>query len=141
MIYPIFFETGNQRRGWSGPFNFPRGRRGGWGGQNPFPPVGRPQPNERRREHVEMVNEAARRFLTQLADVSAGRFYSSEVGDLKKTFTLVADELRHQYRLGFYPDNAKADGRRHTLRVEVKVSDAVVRARRSYQAAVPANGS
>ncbi len=142
MIYPIFFETGLQRRGWNGPpIQFPRGRRGGWGRQNRFPPAGRPQPNERRRERVEMANEEATRFLTQLADVSAGRFYSSKVGDLKKTFTLVADELRHQYRLGFYPDNAKADGKRHALRVEVKVSDAVVRARRSYQAASLTNGS
>jgi len=27
MIYPILFETGNQRLGFGGPFNFPRGRR------------------------------------------------------------------------------------------------------------------
>jgi VWFA-related protein len=136
MIYPIFFETGLQGRGWNGPpIQFPRGRRGGWGRQNPFPPVQRPQPNERRRERVEMRNEEAMKFLTKLADVSAGRFYSSKVGDLKKTFSLVAEELRHQYRLGFYPDNSKIDGNRHTLRVQVTAPDAVVRARRSYQAA------
>lgn len=119
MIYPILFETGFQRRDWNGPpIQFPRGRRGRWGRQNPFPPVQRPQPNDRRRERVEMRNEEAMRFLTKLADVSAGRFYSSKVGDLK-TFSLVAEELRHQYRLGFYPDNSKIDGNRHTLRVEV----------------------
>ena len=88
-----------------------------------------------------MKNEEATSFLTKLADVSAGRFYSSKVGDLKKTFSLVAEELRHQYRLGFYPDNSKMDGNRHTLRVEVTTPDAVVRARRSYQAASLTNGS
>jgi VWFA-related protein len=141
MIYPILFETENLRPGVGGPFDFPRGGRGRWGRQNPFPPPGRPQPNERRRERVEMNNARAKVFMTQLAEVSSGRFFNSKVGDLKQTFALVAEELRHQYRLGFYPDNGKADGRRHTLRVEVKVSDAVVRARKSYQAANLANGS
>ena len=88
-----------------------------------------------------MQNEEAIAFLTRLADVSAGRFYSSKVDDLKKTFNLVAEELRHQYRLGFYPDTSKVDGHRHTLRVEVVAPDAIVRARRSYQAANLANGS
>lgn len=144
MIYPIFFETGALGRRGNGPpsIPFPRGgRRGRWGGRDRFPPVQRPQPNERRRERVETKNEEAMRFLTRLADVSAGRFYSSNVDDLKKTFSLVAEELRHQYRLGFYPDNSKADGHRHTLRVEVTTPDAVVRARRSYQAASLTNGS
>jgi VWFA-related protein len=139
MIYPILFETQNQR-GWSGPLNFPRGGRGRWGRQNRFPPTQRPQPNGRRGEHVEIVNAQAKRFLSELADVSAGRFFNSKVEDLKQTFALVAEELRHQYRLGFYPDNAKADGQRHVLRVEVK-GDVVVRARKSYQAANIANGS
>ncbi|MEK6287802.1 MAG: VWA domain-containing protein [Acidobacteriota bacterium] len=141
MVYPIFFETGFPRRGWNGPpFQFPRGRRGGWGRRDRFPPVQRPQPSERRRR-VEMKNEEAMSFLTDLSEVSAGRFYSSEVSDLKKTFKLVADELRHQYRLGFYPGAAKADGQRHVLRVQVNNPDAVVRARRSYHAASFANGS
>ena len=87
-----------------------------------------------------MRNEEAIEFLTQLSDVSAGRYYRSDASDFKKTFRFIAEELRHQYRLGFYPDNSKADGQRHTLRVEVTAPDAVVRARRSYQAP-SANGS
>jgi VWFA-related protein len=139
MIYSVFFETGFQRQAWNGPFPFPRGGRGGMGRR--FPPIDRPRANERRRERVEMRNEEAREFLTKLSDVSAGRFFSSEVSDLKKTFKLIAEELRHQYRLGFYPDVGKADGQRHTLRVEVNAPDAVVRSRRSYQAPSFANGS
>jgi VWFA-related protein len=130
MIYSVFFETGFQRQTWNGPF--PRGGRGGLGRR--FPPIDRPRGNDRRRERVEMRNEEAMTFLTRLSDVSAGRFYSSKVSDLKKTFRLIAEELRHQYRLGFYPDVSKADGQRHLLRVNVSAPDAVVRARRSYQA-------
>ena len=88
-----------------------------------------------------MKNEQALDFLEKLADVSAGRYYSNEASDLAKTFSLIAEELRHQYRLGFYPDNSKIDGNRHALRVEVTTPNAVVRARRSYQALTPSNGS
>jgi len=88
-----------------------------------------------------MKNEQAIDFLEKLAEVSAGRYYSGEASDLNKTFNLIAEELRHQYRLGFYPDNSKIDGYRHTLRVEVTAPNAVVRARRSYQASTLSNGS
>lgn len=138
MIYSVFFETGFERQGLKGPFGR-RGGRGGWGRR--FPPNGRPRGEGPRRERVEIRNEDAMDFLTRLSEVSAGRFYSSKVSDLTSTFKLVAEELRHQYRLGFYPDVNKADGQRHTLRVEVNAPDSVVRARRSYQAASFSNGS
>ena len=132
MIYTVFFETGFLRRGWIDATTFPRRRV--WVGPNRVP-APRPRPNERRRkQRIEMRNEQAIGFLEELADVSAGRYYSSDVSDLKKTFNLIAEELRHQYRLGFYPDNGTNDGQRHSLKVEVTVPDAVVRARRSYQA-------
>jgi VWFA-related protein len=136
MIYSVFFETGIPRQSWNGQPPFPG--RGGLGRR--FPPMDRPRRNDRRRERVEMRNEEAMAFLTKLSDLSAGRFYSSKVSDLKKTFKLIAEELRHQYRLGFYPDVSKADGQRHTLRVEVTATDLVVRARRSYQAPGFTNG-
>ena len=131
MIYTVYFETGFLRRGWIDATTFPRRRV--WVGPNRVPPR-RPRRNEERRQRVEMRNERAVSFLEALADVSAGRYYTSDASDLKKTFNLIAEELRHQYRLGFYPDNSKMDGRRHTLRVEVTAADAVVRARRSYHA-------
>ena len=138
MIYTVFFETGFVRRGWIDATDFPRRRV--WVGGDRFPPP-RPRRNEQRRQRVERRNEQAMSFLEKLADVSAGRYYNGEASDLKKTFNLIAEELRHQYRLGFYPDNHKIDGNRHTLRVEVTAPDATVRARRSYQAASLSSGS
>lgn len=137
MIYSVFFETGFERQGKNGPFG--RRGRGGWEGR--FPRNDRPRGDGPRRQRVEIRNEDAMDFLTKLSEVSAGRFYSSEVSDLKNTFKLITEELRHQYRLGFYPEVGKADGQRHTLRVEVNATDAVVRARRSYQAASFTSGS
>ncbi len=78
--------------------------------------------------------DKAAAYLKELSDLSAGRFFRSDVTDLKQTFAQVADELRYQYLLGFYPDKSKLDGNLHSLRVEVSISDAVVRARRSYRA-------
>jgi len=138
MIYPVLFDTTFQRRGWIGATDFPRRRR--WGGPGGFPPPSRPR-NQRRRDRAERRTEEAVNFLEQLAEASAGHYYTSKSGDLKTTFNLIAEELRHQYRLGFYPDNNKMDGNRHTLKVEVATPDLVVRARRSYQAAGASNGS
>jgi VWFA-related protein len=137
MVYSIFYNTGFPQR-----FNDrgdPRGeRRGGWrrrggvfGGQFP----GRGQRGERRRERVEAKNEEAAEILTDLSGASAGRFYRSEVTDLKQTFDSIADELRHQYRLGFYANDDKPDGTLHRLTVQVARPDAVVRARHTYRAA------
>ena len=124
MIYSVYYNTGLFQNGRGAGGN----RRGRWG--RPFPRV----QGGRRRERMERRNDDAREFLGALADVSAGRFYESEVTDLKKTFKLIAEELRHQYQLGFYPDNKKLDGQVHTLRVQVLRPDVAVRARRSYTA-------
>jgi len=53
---------------------------------------------------------------------------------LKKTFSQIAEELRHQYRLGFYPGDIQKDGSLHQLRVKVDTSDVAVRARQQYRA-------
>lgn len=142
MIYSVFFETDLRAGSRNDRLPFPRRRGGGgWGRRNRFPPNDRPRGDDRRGPGAEIRNEEAEAFLTQLSEVSAGRFYSSKVSDLKETFKLITEELRHQYRLGFYPDVSKADGQRHSLKVEVSRPEAVVRARRSYQAPSFTNGS
>lgn len=144
MIYSIFYVT-------KAPvFNpsqqpFPRRRREGMEppvnrGRRRFPQLNQgfasPEPQFRdraqRRQRMERQNQMAEEFLEELAEVSAGRFYRGEVGDLEKNFALIADELRHQYRIGFYPDGEKREGTTHKLRVEVSRPELVVRARRSY---------
>jgi VWFA-related protein len=94
------------------------------------------KPGSRRGPYVvwDEREERAAAYLEELSDLSAGRFYRSAVTDLKETFAQVAEELRHQYLLGFYPDKAKLDGSLHLLRVEVSLPEALVRARRSYRA-------
>jgi Ca-activated chloride channel homolog len=92
----------------------------------------------RRAGRIEERNEEAMDFLRRLSEVSAGRYFSSEVSDLKQTFGQILEELRHQYRLGFYPPDHPA-GSVHAIKVEVGIEavrpDVVVRSRRSYRMA------
>ena len=131
LVYTIFYETGqtqNQNRP-----NFPRGenrqRRFPRDNNRRFPRNG----GERRRERIEQKNEIAEEFLKKISDKTAGRFFSSEVSNLNKTFNLIIEELRFQYRLGFYPSNETADKLLYNLKVKVSASGAVVRARSSYR--------
>ncbi|MCI0490818.1 MAG: VWA domain-containing protein [Blastocatellia bacterium] len=138
MIYSVFYLTGPLRNLRDRRMPFPRERRGRRGRR--WPPTSDAftsawGPNPQRRERANRKNEEAIEFLETLAEATAGRLYHSEVTDLKKTFELIAEELRHQYLLGFYPGDAAQDGREHRLKVEVSQPGAVVRARRSYRAA------
>jgi hypothetical protein len=77
-------------------------------------------------------------FLTKLSEETSGRFYRSDVSDLKQSFDLIAQELRYQYRLGFYPKIA--DGSLHYLKVNVDRNDVAIRARRQYRTTKPNQG-
>lgn len=81
--------------------------------------------------------EMAAQRLQQISDLSAGRFFRSEPGDLDDIFKRIAGELRSQYLLGFYPDKSKLDGTMHSLEVTVDLPGATVRSRRSYRATKP----
>lgn len=71
--------------------------------------------------------------VIELADeTGGGHFQLQRAADLNETFMQVADELRSQYALGFVP--AAADGKLHTLDVEVRRAGHKVRARRNYLA-------
>ena len=135
MIYSIYYEPSPMRRR-NGPFRRGRGIFGGAipDRQDRFPRQGRPGAQQRR-DRQELRGEFAIEYLTRLSEVSAGRFYESETTDLKKTFVLIAEELRNQYRLGFYPDELARDGSLHQLRIKVDKPDIAVRARTQYRAA------
>ena len=72
--------------------------------------------------------------LEKLAAASGGGYFElTRTADLEGTFARVADELHHQYLLGFTP--AKVDGKSHPLDVRVKGEGLTVRARKSYLSA------
>jgi len=66
------------------------------------------------------------------AATGGGYFELTSPGDLLGKFDRVADELHHQYALGFVP--RKLDARLHDLTVKVNKSGYTVRARKRYLA-------
>jgi hypothetical protein len=66
-------------------------------------------------------------------DTGGGYFELTRADDLGATFAAVADELHHQYALGFEP--VKLDDKMHKLEVRVAGRGLKVRARTEYFAA------
>ena len=71
--------------------------------------------------------------LAKIAAATGGGYFElTSTQDLESTFKRVADELHHQYLLGFSP--AKLDGKVHKLEVRTDSAGATVRARQTYVA-------
>lgn len=138
MIYSVFYKTEmrfNQQRRLDRILNRGGIFGGGMGRRRRFPnDGGMPPPNRvpNRGAGIER-DEDAKVYLQKISDTTAGRFYEKEVIDLKKTFELIADELRKQYRLGFYPDSIDETIDLHQLKVRVSIPDIAVRSRNIYR--------
>ncbi|HEX4348001.1 MAG TPA: VWA domain-containing protein [Vicinamibacterales bacterium] len=69
--------------------------------------------------------------LAKLAGSTGGGYFELQsTDDLDPTFQRVADELHHQYAIGFVPPNL--DGKTHAIDLHVQLSGTTVRARKSY---------
>jgi Ca-activated chloride channel family protein len=78
--------------------------------------------------------------LQKLAAESGGGYFElASTNNLSSTFSRIADELHHQYVLGFEPE--KLDGKMHKLEVRLKQTGLTSRARHSYVAAKPESKS
>jgi Ca-activated chloride channel family protein len=93
---------------------------------------GGPQGPQTKRDEVDLnilrtfaENSGGRAFLLAESLINRG-------GQIEKVLDAIADELRSQYTLGFYPSRPD-DGRYHSLRVRTRSGNAV-RARRGYVA-------
>jgi Ca-activated chloride channel homolog len=85
------------------------------------------------------INGVNMRVLTQFAESSGGRafllsdtFINDGTSEIDKILTLIADELRSQYTIGYYPA-VPDDGRVHSLKVTTQ-GGYTVRARTGYLA-------
>lgn len=75
--------------------------------------------------------ETGRRYLEDLARNSGGRTFEAS-NNLNAAFTGIAEELRRQYTIGYYPESVGQKGERKQIRVRVQRPDLVVRAKNSY---------
>ena len=151
LIYPIQYDTyqdvnaGNNPSGGGGgsPWPGPRGRTtsttiadiladilsGGRGGGVIYGGGTRGGgPGMSRAEY-----ERANSYLHELADKTGARVHRADnVRDLTQAFFNIAEELRRQYSLGYYPKTAAQPGQRKQIKVRVMRPNLVVRARDSY---------
>jgi hypothetical protein len=74
-----------------------------------------------------------KRYLETLALNSGGRSFEADtLYNLESAFSGIAEELRRQYSLGYYPDDPGEPGDRKQIRVRVERPNLVVRAKSSY---------
>lgn len=105
----------------------------------PMPPTGSPLPRRDRDDPLSLqldgMYRTAALYLNELASVSGGNLHFAEdLSYLPAAFAKIADELRKQYSLGYYPTNQARDGRYRKLQVKVRRKSVVVRARPGYRA-------
>ena len=73
--------------------------------------------------------------LKGFAEKTGGRFVATPGGPaLRDAFTEIANELGHQYTIGYRPLNRNRDGKWRTLEVKVQREDLTVRTRKGYRA-------
>jgi Ca-activated chloride channel homolog len=107
-----------------------------------FDPEARPELYEsfcrlgqnRRLDISQKLYELARREMEDMARFSGGHnFVIADVSAARAAFAQVANELRTQYSLAYYPSNKTHDGRFRQVRIELRnVMYASVRAREGY---------
>lgn len=137
LIYPIRFNT--QRNSWGGGgggMGYPRRRRSGWGdmigiilgGQIPQGTIGGGSVGGSAQDY-----EKGRQYLDALATKSGGRKFEADTTyDLDTAFAGIAEELRRQYSVGYYPETIGQKGERRQIKVRVMRPALVVRAKTSY---------
>ena len=77
--------------------------------------------------------ERGKRYLEMLAQNSGGReFEAQSMYNIDAAFSGIAEELRRQYSLGYYPENVGKPGDRKQIKVRVMRTGVVVRAKNSY---------
>jgi len=143
LIYPVRYDTAADMGGG----NFPVGRqidiwdqilggifgggvrRGGGGG---YPGGGYPGPR-RGRGTARGDYEIGAQFLLELANSTGGREYQADsLQNMTYAFANVAEELRRQYSIGYYPKRPPQAGQRRQIRVRARQPNLAVRARDSY---------
>jgi Ca-activated chloride channel family protein len=96
---------------------------------NPFPGTSRNPRGTSRSDYA-----VGKKYLDELSEVTGGRVFAAESSPsgLKGTFESIAEELRRQYNIGYYPSEVGEAGQRKQIRVRVNRPNLIVRARDSY---------
>ena len=139
LIYPIQYDTTDYMRAMQGAGSVTvttTVNNGPFGGGTTssrqvygVPNNGQPLPGSRKEDY-----DRANQYLISMAERTGGRLHkANDTTQLAQAFSSIAEELRRQYSLGYYPQNGttQSDARRQ-IKVSVDRSNVAVRARNSY---------
>jgi VWFA-related protein len=137
LIYPIQYNTDDYRQAMQnaggGTITITTRTGGIFGGTSTqtynVPGAGASLPGTSKADY-----DRADRYLHALADKTGGRLYkANDTKQLGDAFTRIAEELRRQYSLGYYPKNEGAEpSDRREIKVRVRQPNLAVKARDSY---------
>ena len=72
-------------------------------------------------------------YLDTLAKKTGGHFYQADDPEtIKQAFVAVAEELRHQYSVGYYPKKSARHGEERKIKIKVNRPNVGIRTRKSY---------
>lgn len=122
VIFPIYYNT------------LLENRTGGIGTPFPLPTGGVLNPQRQSRGSRPEDYAVGKQYLEDIAAYTGGRVYEAGTTalGLQTTFRAIAEELKRQYRLGYYPSDEGKPGERKKIKVRVYRPDLIVRARDSY---------
>ena len=146
LIYPIRYDTTDYMRAFQNGGNgtvtiVTRSSNGPFGSRTTTqvingPPLngGAPLPGTTKADY-----DRADQYLHALAEKSGGRLYqANDTTQLSDAFTRIAQELRWQYSIGYYPKAPTEEGgERRQIRVRVHQQNLAVKARDSYMRSSP----
>lgn len=99
------------------------------------PAGGRPASDDPISAMLDRLYRTADDYLDQMARASGGTLVRADtLAHLPRAFRQIAEELRTQYSLGYYPANAARDGKFRKIRVRASRPNVSVRARPGYRA-------
>jgi VWFA-related protein len=154
LIYPVQYDTTDYLRAMqsvgqgsttvvtttsSGPFGIgTTTSRVTYGTPTVTGPNGGPLPGATQADY-----DRANQYLKELADKTAGRLYrANDTTQLAEAFSRIAEELRRQYTLGYYPQDGNASSAsRRQIKVRVNRPNLAVKARDSYVFTTPPGGT
>ena len=123
LIFPIYYNTFSGIRGIGGS--------GGISSPDPFPDsdIIQNAPGTSSAEYA-----LGRKYLEDLSAMTGGKIFRPEAtpGGLTAAFEGIAEELRRQYNVGYYPTEEGQAGQRKQIKVRVNRPNLVVRSRDSY---------
>lgn len=77
--------------------------------------------------------DQARLYLQTISNVSGGQyFFATKPEQIKQFFSRIAEELRQQYVIGYYPTNLAASKQKRQIKVKVDLPNVTIRTRKHY---------